>query len=55
MSEVPAAKDLKKRILIVDDDVELGRMCVELFASRGYSALAVASGKKALEALEGRP
>lgn len=55
MSEVSGGKDPRRRILIVDDDVELGRMCVELFASRGYEADAVATGKKALETVEATP
>ncbi|MEW6356803.1 MAG: sigma-54 dependent transcriptional regulator [Planctomycetota bacterium] len=41
----------KGKILIVDDDASLGKMCQEAFAKRGYKAKAVASSAEALEEL----
>ncbi|NOZ20893.1 MAG: sigma-54-dependent Fis family transcriptional regulator [Planctomycetes bacterium] len=44
---------MKGKILVVDDDAALGKMCEEAFTKRGYEAKAVTSAAEALEALQG--
>lgn len=39
----------KKKILVVDDDAALAKMCTELLNSRGYNVEAVCCGKDALD------
>ena len=40
------------RILVVDDDADLGKMCAETFSRRGYEAKATTSAPAALQELE---
>ena len=40
------------RILVVDDEFEMAAMIVEELGDRGYSAVALRSGREALERLE---
>ena len=42
----------KGKILIVDDDASLGKMCVEVFTKRNFAAKAVTSAAAALEELQ---
>ncbi len=44
--------NLRKRILVVDDDATLAEMCVELLSKRGYEANVAKGGKEAIEMLE---
>lgn len=49
MSATPSsAGDLKKRVLVVDDDLEMARTLAEGLGDRGYDAVAVASGAEAI-------
>ena len=40
---------MKKKILVVDDDMAMGEMCRELLKSKGYTSDVVTSGKEAIE------
>jgi CheY-like chemotaxis protein len=43
------------RLLIVDDNAQLGAALVELFGRHGYTAVAVRNGRKALEHMAQQP
>ena len=45
----------KKRVLIADDEPDLGELLAFEFCNRGFDAEAVLDGRKALEALTARP
>jgi DNA-binding NtrC family response regulator len=42
-------------VLVIDDDMDLGKVLVALLASRGHTAEHVASGTRALERIEAHP
>ncbi len=43
---------LRKKILVVDDDIALAEMCVELLSKKGYEANVASGGKEAIETLK---
>lgn len=52
MPGVKASTEIKPRILVVDDEVEIARMLRILLESRGYATTMVHSGEAALESLQ---
>jgi DNA-binding NtrC family response regulator len=44
--------NLRKKILVVDDDAALAEMCVELLSKKGYEANVATGGKEAIERLK---